>query len=180
MPDRSPGDPPPRIPPLPEDEWDETLKAVVAATGPLNIFTTLARHPDLFQSWIGLGSRLLYGGTLPPRVRELAILRTAHHRSCAYEQVHHHRIGLEAGLTEDEIDALRKDPDDHDWGDEDRAVLAAADELHSDGTLSDTVWDALAARFDERGLIELVMLVGHYHMVAFALNTLRIRPEEEH
>ncbi|MFC6883033.1 MULTISPECIES: carboxymuconolactone decarboxylase family protein [Actinomadura] len=169
----------PRVAPLPEAEWDETLKAVAATTGPLNIFTTFGRHPDLFQSWIGFGSMLLMKGTLDGRVRELAILRTAHHRSCAYEWKHHHRLGLDAGLTEVEIAALRLDLADHSWDERDRAVLAAADELHARGTLSDAVWEALAARFGERELIELVFLVGHYHMVAFALNALRVQPEDD-
>ncbi|MBW8480902.1 carboxymuconolactone decarboxylase family protein [Actinomadura parmotrematis] len=171
--------PVPRVPPLPEDRWDDVLKAVVASTGPLNVFTTLARHPDLFASWIGLGSRLLMRGTLDARVREIAILRTAHHRSCEYEWLHHRRLGLEAGLAEAEIGALRLDAAAHGWAPADRAVVDAADELHATGTLSDGAWRALAGRFDERGLIELVMLVGHYHMVAFALNALRVQPEEE-
>ncbi|WP_067811415.1 carboxymuconolactone decarboxylase family protein [Actinomadura kijaniata] len=168
----------PRIPPLPENQWDDVLKAVAATTGPLHVFTTLGRHPELFAAWIGLGSQLLMKGTLGDRVRELAILRTAHHRSCGYEWTHHHRLGLAAGLTETEIAALRQDRDAHPWDAGDRAVLRAADELHATGTLGDAAWADLAGRFDERELIELVMLIGHYHMLAFALNALRVQPEE--
>ncbi|WP_026341287.1 carboxymuconolactone decarboxylase family protein [Actinomadura atramentaria] len=168
----------PRIPPLPEADWDDTLRAVAATTGPLNVFTTLGRHPDLFRSWLGLGSRLLTGGLLDARVRELAILRTAHHRRCAYEWTHHRVLGLAAGLTEEQVEALRGDPAEGPFDDADRAVLAAADELHADGTVSDATWAALAARFDERELIELVTLVGFYHLVAFALNALRVQTEE--
>ncbi|WP_067478240.1 carboxymuconolactone decarboxylase family protein [Actinomadura hibisca] len=168
----------PRIPPLPEDEWGEVLRAVVATTGPLNVFTTLGRHQELFDSWIGFGSRLLMQGTLSARVRELAILRTAHLRSCAYEWTHHHRLGLDAGLTEIEIAALRLDPAGHAWDGDDRAVLAAVDELHERGTLGDAAWNALAERFDERGLIELIILVGHYQMLAFALNALRVQTDD--
>ena len=154
------------------------LKAVTDTTGPLNVFTTLARHPSLFQSWIGLGSALLMGGLLPGRDRELAILRTAHHRSCEYEWAHHRGLALDAGLTGDEIDAIRRGLDDHPWGDDDRAVLAAADELHERATVTDATWAELSARFGERELIELVMLIGHYHMVALALNALRVQDED--
>ncbi|XVQ13683.1 carboxymuconolactone decarboxylase family protein [Spirillospora sp. CA-255316] len=182
----APGDPAvpapgtPRVPPLPEAEWHDTLKAVAAATGPLNIFTTLGRHRELFDSWIGFGSMLLLKGTLSGRVRELAILRTAHLRACEYEWTHHRRIGLDAGLTEEEIAALRLGLDEHPWNEEDRAVLDAADELNARGTLGDAAWAALAGRFGENELIELVILIGHYHMVAFALNALRVQPETEH
>lgn len=174
----TPGNRVPRLHPLPEDAWDDVLKAVAATTGPLNIFTTLARHPDLFHSWIGFGSMLLMKGTLGDRDRELAIMRTAHHRSCGYEWDHHRGLALGAGLAEDEIAALALDIDAHDWSDDDRMVLTAADELHASGTLSDATWTELATRFGERELIELVVLIGHYHMVAFALNALRVQNEE--
>ncbi|GAA4393384.1 carboxymuconolactone decarboxylase family protein [Actinomadura sp. NPDC048032] len=174
----TPGDRVPRFDPLPEEEWDDVVRAVTDTIGPLNVITTLARHPELFRSWIGFGSMLLMNGTLGARDRELAILRTAHHRSCAYEWDHHRRVALDAGLTEDEIAALREDPDRHGWSDDDRMVLAAADELHERGTISDAAWTELATRFGERELIELVMLIGHYHMVAFALNALRVQNED--
>ncbi|MGP4025224.1 carboxymuconolactone decarboxylase family protein [Actinomadura sp. 3N407] len=174
----TPGNRVPRFDPLPEREWDDVLRAVAASTGPLNIFTTLARHPALFHSWIGFGSMLLRKGTLGARDRELAILRTAHHRSCAYEWDHHQGLALAAGLTGDEIAALRLDPDEHGWSDDDRMVLTAADELHARGTVSDATWTELSTRFGELELIELVVLIGHYHMVAFALNALRVQNEE--
>ncbi|GGV05250.1 hypothetical protein GCM10010182_24920 [Actinomadura cremea] len=168
----------PRLAPLPEEQWDDVLKAVTATTGPLNVFTTLARHPSLFQSWIGLGSALLMSGLLSGRDRELAILRTAHHRSCEYEWTHHRELALGAGLTGDEIDALRRGLDEHPWGDDDRMVLTTADELHERGTVTDATWTELSTRFGERELIELVMLIGHYHMVAFTLNALRVQGED--
>ncbi|GAA2406948.1 hypothetical protein GCM10010191_13930 [Actinomadura vinacea] len=170
----------PRVPPLPEAEWNETLKVVAATVGPLNIFTTLGRHRELFDSWLGFGSMLLLKGTLTGRVRELAILRTAHLASCEYEWAHHHRIGLDAGLAEAEIAALRLGLDEHPWDAADRAVLTAVDELHADGTLGDRTWAALAGRLGENELIELVVLIGHYHMLAFALNALRVRPDAGH
>ncbi|MGC4955398.1 carboxymuconolactone decarboxylase family protein [Actinomadura citrea] len=175
----TPGDRVPRFDPLPEEEWDDVVRAVTETIGPLNVITTLARHPELFRSWIGFGSMLLMNGTLGARDRELAILRTAHHRSCAYEWDHHRRVALDAGLTEDEIAALREDPDGHGWSDDDRMVLAAADELHERGTVSDATWTELATRFGEHELIELVMLIGHYHMVAFTLNALRVQNEDD-
>ncbi|WP_433468498.1 carboxymuconolactone decarboxylase family protein [Spirillospora sp. CA-128828] len=174
----TPGNRVPRFDPLPQEEWDDVLKAVTETIGPLNVVTTLARHPELFHSWIGFGSMLLMKGTLSARDRELAILRTAYHRSCAYEWDHHRVVALGVGLTEAEIAAIRLDPDGHGWSEDDRMVLTAADELHVNGTISDATWTALSTRFGERELIELVMLVGHYHMIAFALNALRVQNEE--
>jgi AhpD family alkylhydroperoxidase len=174
MPDETP-----RIKPLPESEWDETVAGVVSVTGPLNIFTTLGRHPELFKSWIGFGTMLLAGGTLPARDRELAILRTAHNNGCAYEWAHHVRFAREAGLDEAQIAALAAGLGEHPWAPADRAVVAAADELHATGTLSEPGWQALSERFGERELIELMILIGHYAMLAYALNALKVQPDQE-
>ncbi|MEU9018877.1 carboxymuconolactone decarboxylase family protein [Actinomadura sp. NPDC048394] len=173
-----PGNRVPRVAPLPEAEWDDTLRAATASIGPLNVLTTLGRHPKLFRSWIGLGTALLMKGLLGDRDRELAIMRTAYLRDCAYEWGHHRRLALAAGLTETEVAALRLPLDDHGWADDDLMVLTAADELNERSTLTDATWTALSARFGEQELIELVMLVGHYHMVAFALNALRVQDED--
>ncbi|MFF5207298.1 carboxymuconolactone decarboxylase family protein [Streptosporangium sp. NPDC000396] len=165
----------PRVEPLPPEEWDEFLARVVEGTGPYNVFTTLARHPALFRAWIGFGAALLYG-TLPARDRELAILRTAHHRASAYEWAQHVRLAREAGLTETEIEAIRGHG--HEWDPEDRLVLDLADEMYKSGNVADETWDALCARYDEPGRIELVMLVAHYDMLAVVLNTLRVPLED--
>ncbi len=170
----------PRIAPLPESEWDETLAGVVSVIGPLNVITTLARHRELFKAWVGLGTMLLMNGTLPARDRELAILRTAHNAACTYEWAHHVALAKDAGLTDGEITALESGLDEHFWASRDRAIVAAADELHFSGTLNDASWAALADHFDETGLIELVVLIGHYQMLGYALNALGVRLEADH
>ena len=64
------------------------------------------------------------------------------------------------------------------WPEGERLVLEAADELHTSNTLGDSTWARLAERYDERQLIELPMLVGHYTMLAYALNSLGVQVEE--
>jgi alkylhydroperoxidase family enzyme len=55
--------------------------------------------------------------------------------------------------------------------------LRAADELHDESCISERTWEVLASRYDDRQLIEVVMVVGHYHLVAFTLNSLGVQPE---
>jgi alkylhydroperoxidase family enzyme len=160
----------PRVRPLPPEEWDDFIKA-----NPYNVFATLARHPQLYRAWLRFGGALL-DGTLPARDRELAILRTAYHSDSAYEWAQHARLAREAGLTELEIDSIRR-PDAL-WPVEDRLVLQVADDLHYAGDLTDATWAALCDRYDEAGRIELVMLVAHYRMLALVLRTLRVAIEE--
>jgi alkylhydroperoxidase family enzyme len=165
-----------RVGPLAEDELTaeqaDLLGGVrVPGNKTVNIFTTLVRHPGLFRKWLPLGGKLL-SGKLPARDRELLILRTGWLCEAAYEWAQHVPIARAAGVTAEEVEAVVVGPDDPGWSPEDAALLRAADELHDDAVISDATWASLAARYDEKQLIELPMLVGHYHMVAFALNSL--------
>ena len=170
----------PRIPPLAADEGDDTTRELLAGASapdaaPMNIFTTLVRHPGLFRRWLPFGGKLL-AGKLPPRERELLILRTAWRCRSEYEWGQHVLIGTAAGLTEHEVARIREGPGAG-WDHFDDALLRAADELHDDACVSDATWEVLAGRYDERQLIEVPMLVGHYHLVGFTLNSLGVQRE---
>jgi 4-carboxymuconolactone decarboxylase len=172
----------PRIPPLAEPDWPEQLRSVLDARPPAlgsrlgdnNIFSTLARHEDLFRAWLRFGGFLLGGGVLPARERELLILRTGHNCGCAYEWGQHVRIAEALGMDRAEIVRVADGPQADGWSAADAALLRAADELHERAKISDATWARLGESYDERGLIELTMLVGHYHLVAFALNSLEV------
>jgi 4-carboxymuconolactone decarboxylase len=171
----------PRVPPLPVDERDEQTRELLGGadgiTGPAaNIFDTLVRHPGLFRKWLPFGGKLL-AGKLPARDRELLILRTGWHCRSDYEWGQHILIARAAGITDDEIARVTRGPDAPGWDEFERVLLTAADELHEDACISDATWGALAERYDVRQLIEVPMLVGHYHMVAFALNSLGVQRE---
>jgi alkylhydroperoxidase family enzyme len=152
------------------------LLARVDVAGPMgeaNIFTTLVRAPDVFRQWLRFGGSLLRG-TLPARDRELLILRTAVNCTGPYEWGQHVRIGVAVGLSDDEIARIPSGPTAQGWDASDRALLAAADELHETCALSDARYAELAARYDETQLIELAMVVGHYQLLAMTLNMLGV------
>lgn len=149
------------------------------ATGgrPPNIFTTLARHRGLFRRWLWFAGALMPGGKLPRRDSELVILRVADNTGCAYEWGHHERLGRHAGLSAEEVERVRSGPEADGWSPRQRLLLGAADEMHAEGEIGDELWAALAAEIDDRLLIELCMLIGHYEMLAMTLKTLRVQPE---
>ena len=172
----------PRIPPLPrsgrDPRTDELLAALRRPDGSeLNIFATLAHHPRLLKRWSAFGGTLLYGGVLPPRDRELLILRTAVHCGAHYEWGPHVGIARDAGVTDDEIERVAHGPDHDGWSAQDAALLRAADELHDQARIGDSTWSTLAGAYDEQQLIEVCMVVGQYHLVAFTLNSLDVEPE---
>jgi len=167
-----------RISPLPESEWDDRLARLLAhspggSVEPMHIFTTLARAPELFRRWLGFGGALL-AGTLPGRVRELVILRTAYRFDGRYEWAHHIELGEAQGISPEEIAALGGDLAAVTWDPFERAVLAAVDETADDGLVSDATWATLADRLDEAELIELLMLVAHYLMLSTVLRSIRV------
>jgi AhpD family alkylhydroperoxidase len=149
----------------------------VAGTRPPNLFMTLGRHRRLFHGWLWFAGRLMPGGRLPRRDTELAILRVAHLRECAYEFEHHVRLGKRAGVGAADVERVREGPAAAGWTPREAAILGAVDELHATGDLGDATWDALRAHLSERDAIELVLLAGHYEMLATAIAALRIQPD---
>jgi alkylhydroperoxidase family enzyme len=174
--------PTPRIDPLPREAWDDTLTRVLEGSPggteePMHIFTTLARAPgDLFRRWLGFGGALL-AGTLPARLRELVILRTAYRFDGRYEWAQHISLAERAGVSRQEVIALGGDLEAADFSSLERAALSAVDETAGDGAVSDGTWSVLAASLDEGELIELLMLIAHYMMLTTVLGSLRVQLE---
>ncbi|WP_210588529.1 carboxymuconolactone decarboxylase family protein [Streptomyces sp. GESEQ-35] len=175
----------PRLPPLPDEQWDDHTRDALAgllpkglrnARGAGNAMATLVRHPELTKAFLPLSTHVLFRSTLPPRLRELATLRVASRRNCAYEWAHHVRMAREAGLTEAEIEAAGRgkavDPLDG-------AVLDAVGELEDDSTLSDRTWATLGEHLDERQRMDLVFTIGAYGVLAMAFNTFGVQPDPD-
>lgn len=150
------------------------LAGRVTGTAPPAIFLTLARHRPLFRGWLHFAGKLMPGGRLRRRDSELVILRVAHLCGSDYEAAHHRRLGRRAGLTTEEIDRVPAGPSATGWTDTQRLLLEVTDELHATEDLSDETWARLAAAYDEATCIEVLMLVGHYRMLATTLHTLRV------
>src|SRR5581483_3870898 len=127
----------------------------------------LVRHPKLYRRWSPFGGFLLQRSSFAPRDRELVILRTAYRCGSAYEW----------GQHDDEIRRVAAGPAAPGLPNEDATLLRAVDELHDDHCLSDDTWSLVRGRFDDAELIELMMLTGHYTLLAGVLNSLGVQPE---
>ena len=168
----------PRITPLSEEEMGPEAAAIMApiveAGRPWNIFRTLVRHPDLARRWMVFANHVLFKSTLPPRERELAILRVGWLCGSEYEWSQHCVIGREAGLSDAEIERVKQGGSADGWTELESLVLGATDELHDDKMVSDATWAALAAHWSEQQLMDLVFAVGQYTLVSMALKTLGV------
>jgi alkylhydroperoxidase family enzyme len=171
----------PRIPPLAESEGSAEAREVLGRLRPgdgrpvLNIFATLAHHPDLLRRWLVFGNHVLGKSTLTPRQRELLILRTGWLCRAEYEWAQHVVIARLSGLRDDEIDRVREGPEASGWSEPEAALLRAADELHADAFIGDATWAILARHLDTAQLIDVVFTVGQYTLVSMALNTLGVQ-----
>lgn len=144
----------------------------------LNIFRTLAHAPKALTAFLGWGSYILSRrNALSERDRELVILRTGYNCRSGYEWTQHKRIGLDSGLSEDEIERIKAGPDAEGWSEIDRAMLRATDDLTGNHFVSDASWAALAPLGD-KGRMDLVMTVGQYTQVSMILNSFGIQVED--
>jgi AhpD family alkylhydroperoxidase len=179
-----------RLPPLPADKWDEAVQRSLSSMLPPerlnpkdagNALSTFANHPALAKAFLRFNVHLLYSSTLPPRVRELAILRVAHRRDCAYEWTHHVSLGKRAGLSDDEIAAVRRAGAGSagDFEAFERAVLTGVDELDEKSRLSDETWAALGERLNDQQRMDYVFTVGCYTLLAMAFNTFGVQLEQD-
>ncbi|MGE2734395.1 carboxymuconolactone decarboxylase family protein [Mycolicibacterium vaccae] len=181
-----------RVPPLPAEQWDDDkVRAVIdmacsperrapGASG--NAIATLVQHPDLAGAYLPFSAYLLTGSTLPPALRELAILRLAHRTDCEYEWSHHLPMGRRAGLTDEDVAAASgadvtaasgAEPD----CEQHRLVIAAVDDLIDHAMISERTWQGLAGFLERRQLMDLVFTVGGYLTLAMGLNSFGVQPE---
>ncbi len=133
----------------------------------------------MFWSWLLFAGSMMPGGRLGRRETELVILRVATLSGSEYELTQHrstrpprwpHRRRGRPGRLPARTHAG--------WSDGDRLLLRVADELHATEDLADATWTEPCARRTTSGCcLELVMLVGHYRMLATALTTLRVAPD---
>ena len=144
---------------------------------PVSILTMLI-HPELFKAQMAMGIALA-AGSIPPRERELAVLRNAWICGAAYEWGEHVDIGKRYGLTAEEIERVTQGSAAPGWSEHEAAILRGVEELIADQALSDATWDTLAKTWDEQQLFEFPMMVGQYVATAFVQNSLRIRLAED-
>jgi len=174
----------PRARLIPPAEWDPELFAFVQRASlndgdPLNFFHAMACYPQLLMKWTRFAAHLLGRGRLVARDRELVILRTVWNCRADYEWVHHSRLAAGSGITAAEIAALQHAPGAEPWSERDRALLTAADELHADSVISDDTWSRLGRFYDDADRLELVMVVGNYHLVSYFVRSFGVPLEAD-
>jgi len=165
----------PRVAPLPVAEMDAEIRERLGDGPVLNIFRTLANHPKLAKRWMVFANHILGKNSLPPREREIVILRIGWLCRAEYEWGQHVVIGKREGLSDDEIRRIGAGADAPGWAELDRALLRATDELWDDAMVSDSTWKELARFLNTGQLMDVVFTVGQYNLVSMALNSFGVQ-----
>lgn len=130
------------------------------------------------KRWQEFARYLYFESTLPPRDREIAILRLNWLCQAEYAWSRHALIGKHTGLTEHEIHRIAQESPSDTWSAFDATLLRAVDELHGDAFISDTAWNALVKHYSTQQLMDFILFVGEYTMICMMVNSLGVQLDD--
>jgi alkylhydroperoxidase family enzyme len=166
-----------RIQPLDPADAAEDVRGALDRLPPLNIFRTLAHAQSAFRPFLRFGGAVLGQMELDPEVRELAILQVAKDAEAEYEWVQHVAIAKAVGVTDREIEALERGDLDA-FEEPARAAIELAAAVVRGPRVGDELFGRLREHFDDRQIVELLMAIGEYLMLARVMTVLEIDLDE--
>lgn len=134
----------------------------------------LLHSPPFADGWNSLLGAIRGQSTLPPDIRELAVLRVAALNGAEYEWTAHEPVARQAGMTDEQLAAVRAGGDEAVLDERQRAVIAYTDAMTMDIAVPDELFARVRAHFDERQVVELTVTVGAYNMVSRFLVALEV------
>jgi 4-carboxymuconolactone decarboxylase len=161
-----------RIPLVGIEQQPQPVQEWMARRGNLKVFRLLANAPHVFPGWTQMVDELFESPTFSQRMREVVILRVAHLQGSRYELSQHVGIARNAGLTDQQINAIldTDHPDAAGFSDTERTALDVTTELCTTHRLRDDSFAAAQAVFGEEALTELLMIISCYYGLALVLN----------
>ena len=168
----------PRISYRDPDSAPEPIREVIAQT-PLALLRIVAHADSAFEPWLRYSNTLLRGLELDPLLRELAILQVARLSDSEYEWVQHVPIAQSFGASAETIAAIQGGRgEDPVLTEQHRRILAFTREVVVDGAASEQAVAAMTESLGERGLVELLLVIGNYLGLARLIATVGLEPHE--
>jgi alkylhydroperoxidase family enzyme len=177
---------PPRLPVLPPEERTERQQQLLDEMSMIVVdgvrkpredkaaMETMIRHAELYKAHLEVAQKYLSECDMSIRDRELAILRVGWLSQAPFEWGAHVKIAKRNGITAEEIERVIAGSAAHGWSKKDRAIVRAMEELHFSSMINDDTWADLQEFYNDKKLIELVILAGQYKTVAYYQNCLRL------
>jgi 4-carboxymuconolactone decarboxylase len=167
-----------RFKPLTSEEMTPTQKALMdqvvsgkiegGAGGPLNV---LLRSPELGEGILRYGAYERFHTPLPPKLNELTALITIRHWTAQFPWYAHHRAARQAGLSEAVIGAIAQGKRPDGLQQDEQAVYDFCTELLRTTRVSDATFNSAKLQLGERGVVEIMGVIGYYQTVSMLLNT---------
>ena len=166
-----------RFTPLTYDEMTPAQKTMIehllsgpraGADGPFNVLLRSPEMGDLAQQF---GASMRFNSSVPRKLNELAIIITARHWTSQFEWQAHHRAALQAGLSPMIADAIAQGKRPTGMQNDEETVYNFCMELLNTKQVSDATYKAAKDAVSERGVVDLIGVMGWYQTVSMLLNT---------
>lgn len=160
-----------------QEVWDTITASRPMATtddgtlmGPFNAWVIA---PAIGAPLAELGSALRFESSVERRLLEIAIITVGAHWRSEFEWWAHSRMALEHGVSREVVDAIARG-DDPPLTDDERVVYTVARQLVTGGRVEAEAYAEAHAELGDRGVVELVTLIGYYTLVSFSLNAFEV------
>ena len=172
---------PVRFGPLKADELNPAQKAwaEMIAAPPRNAkftnppYRAYIRNPELATRLSALSEYLRWNTSLPPRLSEFAIIITARQWTAQYEWFAHYPLAIKAGLNPKVAADLAAGNRPSEMRSDEAAVYDLATELYRDKKVSDSTYGSALKQFGERGVMDVIGIIGYYDLVSMTLITMQ-------
>jgi 4-carboxymuconolactone decarboxylase len=165
-----------RFKPLKYDEMTPAQKKMMdhlvsgerrGAGGPFNVLLRSPEMGDLAQEF---GAQMRFHSSLPRKLNEMAIIITARHWTAQYEWNAHRTAAAQAGLKEPIIQAIAAGKRPESLDADETVVYNFATELLRTHEVGDATFKAVKDKFGEKGVVDLIGVMGYYQLVSMLLN----------
>ena len=161
-----------RIPYSDPASLTEPLRNYIELSGNLNLLRMLGHAtPGIFEGFNVLSRGIMMESKLDPVLREIAILRVAYASNAAYEIFHHEAIGRAVGLSDAQLIAIKQGGKQSVLNAQQQAVLDFSDDVIRNVRAGDITLNAVREFLDEKGVVDLLLTIGCYMMLARLLET---------
>lgn len=148
---------------------------------PINLFRAMTHSPGGARAFHALGEYIRWNSPLDTRLREMAIIQVGYITRSVYEYTHHIKIGLDFGVTHDDLLGLASYSagKSNSLDDLTKGVLDAATEMTNGHEMSDKTWNYLILKMNPEHLTDLVIIISFYNCVVRFISTMKIDNEPE-
>ncbi len=136
--------------------------------GPYNVLLRSPEMGDLAQKF---GAYTRFHSTVPKKLNEFAIIITARHWTSQFEWYAHKRAALQAGLNPAVVDAVAAGKRPVSMQHDEEVVYNFCSELLATKQVSDASFDAAVKLLGERGVVDVIGVMGYYQLVSMLLNS---------